>query len=121
MLDHRKSKGIFKKSISASVTTLKSLTVWITTNWKILQEMGIPDHLTCLLRTLYAGQAATEWDMEQQSSAKFGKEYVMVVYCHSAYPTYMQSTSHEILVGSQAGIKISGRNINNLYDTTLMI
>ena len=38
---------------------LKPLTVWITTNWKILQEMGIPDHLTCLLRYLYAGQEAT--------------------------------------------------------------
>ena len=37
----------------------KSLTVWITINWKILQEMGIPDHLTCLLRNLYAGQEAT--------------------------------------------------------------
>ena len=37
----------------------KALTVWITTNWKILQEMGIPDHLTCLLRNLYAGQEAT--------------------------------------------------------------
>ena len=38
----------------------KPLTVWITTNWKILQEMGIPDHLTCLLRNLYAGQEATD-------------------------------------------------------------
>ena len=47
-----------KKSISASLTTLKPLTVWITTNWKILKEMEIPDHLTCLLRTLYAGQEA---------------------------------------------------------------
>ena len=41
------------------LTTPKPLTVWITTNWKILQEMGIPDHLTCLLRNLYAGQEAT--------------------------------------------------------------
>ena len=58
--DHRKSKRIKKKkSISASLTMLKSLTVWITTNWKILKEMGIPDLLTCLLRNLYAGQAAT--------------------------------------------------------------
>ena len=37
----------------------KPLTVWITTNWKILKEMGLPDHLTCLLRNLYAGQEAT--------------------------------------------------------------
>ena len=48
-----------KTSISALLTMPKSLTVWITINWKILQEMGIPDHLTCLLRNLYAGQEAT--------------------------------------------------------------
>ena len=48
-----------KTSTSASFSTLKPLTVWITTNWKILQEMGIPDHLICLLRNLYAGQEAT--------------------------------------------------------------
>ena len=60
--------------------------------WKILQQMGIPDHLTCLLRNLYAGQEAT-WDMEQQTGSKLGKEYVKAVYCHAAYLTYMQSTS----------------------------
>ena len=49
--------------------------------WKILQEMGIPDHLTCLLRNLYAGQEATEPDMEKQTSSKLGKEYVKSVYC----------------------------------------
>ena len=42
-----------------SLTMLKPLTVWITTNWKILQEMGIPDHFTCLLGNQYAGQEAT--------------------------------------------------------------
>ena len=56
-LDHRKHNR--KTSISALVTMPKPLTVWITTNWKILKEMGIPDHLTCLLRNLYAGQEAT--------------------------------------------------------------
>ena len=62
--------------------------------WKILKEMGIPDHLTCLLRNLYAGQEAKlELDMEQQTSSKQGKEYVKAVYCHPAYLTYMQSTS----------------------------
>ena len=45
--------------ISALLTIPKPLTVWITTNWKILKEMGIPDHLPCLLRNLYAGQEAT--------------------------------------------------------------
>ena len=62
--------------------------------WKILQEMGIPDHLTCLLRNLYAGQEAKlELDMEQQTGSKSGKEYVKAVYCHPAYLTSMQSTS----------------------------
>ena len=45
--------------------------------WKILKEMGIPDHLTCLLRNLYAGQEATELDMEQQTGSKWEKEYVI--------------------------------------------
>ena len=48
-----------KTSISALLTMPKPLTVWITINWKILKAMGIPDHLTCLLRNLYAGQEAT--------------------------------------------------------------
>ena len=48
-----------RKSTSALLTMPKPLTLWITTYWKILQEMGIPDHLTCLLRNLYAGQEAT--------------------------------------------------------------
>ena len=62
--------------------------------WKILKEMGIPDHLTCPLRNLYAGQettvrtghGTTDW-------FQTGKEYVKAMYCHSDYLTYMQSTS----------------------------
>ena len=62
--------------------------------WKILKKMGIPGHLTCLLRNLYAGQEATvrpghgtmDWFQKE-------KEYVKAVYCHPAYLTYMQSTS----------------------------
>ena len=62
--------------------------------WKILKEMGIPDHLTCLLRNLNGGQEATvrtghgttDWFKQE-------KEYVEAVYCHPAYLTYMQSTS----------------------------
>ena len=63
--------------------------------WKILKEMGIPDHLTFLLRNLYAGQEAVtlELDMEQWTGSQLGKEYVKAVYCHPAYLTYMQSTS----------------------------
>ena len=56
----QKSKRVPEKiSTSALLTTPKPLTVWITTNWKILKEMGISDHLTCLMRNLYAGQEAT--------------------------------------------------------------
>ena len=62
--------------------------------WKLLKEIRIPDHLTCLLRNLYAGQETTvSMDMEQQTGPKLEKEYVTVVYCHPAYLTYMQSTS----------------------------
>ena len=65
--------------------------------WKILKELGIPDHLTCLLRNLYTGQEAIELDMEQQTGSRLGKEYIKAVYCHPAYLTYMQSTSCEML------------------------
>ena len=89
--------------------------------------MGIPDHLARLLINLYAGQEATvrighgttDW-------FQIGKGVHQAVYCHSAYLTYMQSTSCEMLGWmneAQAGIKISGRNINNFRyanDTTLM-
>ena len=59
------------RKTSALLTMPKPLTMQITKKWwKILQEMGIPDHLTCLLRNLYAGQEATELDMEQQTGSK---------------------------------------------------
>ena len=61
--------------------------------WKILQEMGIPDNLTCLLRNLYAGQEATVRTGHGITGSKLGKEYVKAVYCHPVYLTYMQSTS----------------------------
>ena len=54
--------------------------------------MGIPDHLTFLLRNLYAGEEL-ELDVEQQTGSKSGKDYVKAVYCHPVYLTYMQSTS----------------------------
>ena len=54
----KKQESSGKTSTSALLTMPKSLTVWITTNWKILKVMGIPDHLNCLLRNLYAGQVA---------------------------------------------------------------
>ena len=55
----KKRESSRKISTFAALTIPKPLTVWITTNWKILKDMGIPDHLTCLLRNLYAGQEAT--------------------------------------------------------------
>jgi len=56
----KKAREFQKKiSMSALLTMPKPLTLWITINWKILKEMGIPDHLTCLLRNLYSGQEAT--------------------------------------------------------------
>ena len=67
-----------------------------------------------------------EVDKEQQTGSKSGKEYIKAVYCHSAYLTYMQSTSYEMpgwINKAQAGIKIPDRNINNLSyadDITLM-
>ena len=62
--------------------------------WKILKEMGIPDHLTCLLRNLYAGQEATvRTEHGTTDCSTSGKEYIKAVYCHSAYLIYMQSAS----------------------------
>ena len=89
-----KARELRKTSISALLTTPKSLTVWITTNWKILQEMGRPDHLTCLLRSLYAGEEATVRTGHGTTDwFQIGKEYIKPVYCHPAYLTSMQSTS----------------------------
>ena len=88
--------------------------------------MRIPDHFTCPLRNLYAGQEATVRTQHGTTDwFQIGKEYVKAVYCHPAYLTYMQSTSWETLGWKKAqdGIKIAGRNINNLRyadDTTLM-
>ena len=58
--------------------------------WKILKEMGVTDHLTCLLRNLYAvRKQQLELDMEKQTGSKLGKELVKAAYCHSPYLTYM--------------------------------
>ena len=121
-----KSKSFRKISISALLTMPKPLTVWITINWKILKEMGIPDHLTCLLRNLYAGQEATirtghgtsDWFQIGKGVRQgcilspclfnFNAEYIM---------------RNAGLEETQAGIKIARRYINHLRyadDTTLM-
>ena len=62
--------------------------------WKILQELGIPGHLTGFLEIcMQVGKQLLEMDMEQQTGSKSGKEYVKAVYCYPAYLTYMQNTS----------------------------
>ena len=65
--------------------------------WEILKEIGVPEHFTCLLRNLYADQKAIELDMERWTGSKLGKKSIKTVYCHSAYLTYTQSTSCEMM------------------------
>ena len=104
----------------------KSLTVCITTNWKILKEMGIPDHLTSLLRNLYTGQEAifrtghgtTDWFQIREGVCQ---DCILSPCLFNLYAEYIKGNAK--LDESQAGIKIDGRNINNLRyvdDTTLM-
>ena len=72
----------------------KAFDLWITTNWKILNEMGLADHLIFFLKNpMQAKKQQLEPDMEKQTVSRSGKEYVKAVYCHSAYLTSMQSTS----------------------------
>ena len=115
-----------KKSTCVSLTTPKPLTVWVTTNWKILQEMGIPDHLTCLLRNLHAGQEATirtgHGTTDWFQIGKAVHQGCMLSPC--LFNLYVEYIMRNVGLGeAQAGIKIAGRNIDNLRyadDTTLM-
>ena len=95
----KKQESSRKRSISALLTMPKPLhCVDHNKLWKILKEMGISDHLTCLLRNLYAGQEATvRTHMERRTGSKLGEEYIKAVYCHPAYVTYIQRTSYEML------------------------
>ena len=94
--------------------------------WKILQERGIPDHLTCLLWNLYAGQEQQlESNMEQWTGSKLGKEYersmILSLCLFNLYAEYIMQNAG--LDEAQAGIKIARKNINNLRyadDTTPM-
>ena len=102
----------------------KPLTVWITTNWKILQKTGIPDHLICLLRNLYAGQKATVRTGHGTTDwFHIGKEVrqgcILSRCLFNVYAEYIMRNAG--LEEAQAGIKIAGRNINNLrYADDLM-
>ena len=114
------------RKTSASLTTLKTLTVWITTNWKSLQEMGIPDQLNCLLRNLYAGQEVTVRTGQGKTDwFQIGKgvhqDCVLSPSLLNFYAEYIMNNTR--LDEAQAGVKIARRNINNLRhadDTTLM-
>ena len=93
----KKQESSRKTSTSPLLTMSKSLTVDHNKLWKILQEMGKPDHLTCLLRNVYAGRKSQlELDLKQQTGPKLGKEIIKAVYCHPAYLIYMQGTSCEM-------------------------
>ena len=90
----KKQESSRKTSISAFLTMPKPLTVWITINWK---EMGIPDHLTCLLRNLYAGHKATVRTGHGTTDwFQIGKGVRHGCILSPAYLTYMQSTSCEM-------------------------
>ena len=122
----KKQESSRKTSISALLTMPKPLTVWITINLKILKEMGIPDHLTCLLRNLYAGQEATvrtghgttDWF---QIGKGVCQGCILSPCLFNLYAEYIMRNAG--LEEAQAGIKIAGRNINKLRyadDTAIM-
>ena len=112
-----KAREFQKISISTLLTMPKPLAVWITINWKILKKMGIPDHLSWLLRNLYAnqevtvriGHGKTDW-------FQIGKEVhqgcILSPCLFNLYAEYIMRNAG--LEETQAGIKIAGRNINNL-------
>ena len=122
----KKQENSRKTSVSALLTMPMPLTVWITTNWKILKETGILDHLTCLLRNLYASQEApvrtghgtTDWF---QIGKGVCQGCILSPWLFNLYAEYIMRNAG--LDKAQAGIKIAERNTNNLRyadDTTLM-
>ena len=94
-----KQESSRKTSISAWLTTPMPLTVWITTNYgKLIKIWEYQTTLPASWETcMQVNMLELEWDMEQWTGSKLGKEYIKVVYCHPAYLTSMQSTSCEIL------------------------
>ena len=123
----KKQESSRKTSTSALLTTRKPLTVWITTSCgKFLEEIGILDHLTCLLRNLYAGQEATvrsghgttDW---LQIRKGVSQGCILSPCLFNLHAEYIMLNAR--LDEAQAGIKIAKRNINNFRyadDTTLM-
>ena len=122
----KKQERSRKTSSSAFLTMPKPLTVWITINWKILRETGIPDHLTCLFRNLYSDQEAsvrtghgkTDWF---QIGKGICQDCILSPYLFNLYAEYIMRNAG--LDEAEAGTKTAGRNINNLRyadDTTFM-
>ena len=113
----KKQESPRKTSTSAPLIMPKTLTVWITTNWKTLRKIGIPDHLTCLLRNLYAGQEATvrvrHGTMGCFLIGKGVYQGCILSPClFNLYAEYLMRNAG--LEEAQAGIKIAGRNISDL-------
>ena len=113
----KKQESSRKTCISALLTMPKPMIVWPTTNWKILKEMGIPDHLTCLLINLYAGQEATgrtghgamDW---VQIGKGLCQGCILSPCLFNLHAEYIIRNAG--LDEAHTGIKIAGRNINNL-------
>ena len=124
-IESKKNQQNLRK-FSALLIMPKPLTVWITTNCGKLLEMGIPDHLTCLVRNLYAGQeAAVRTEHGTTDWFKIGKGVCQgCILSPCLFNLYAENFMRNAgLEETQAGIKIAGRNINNLRyadDTTLM-
>ena len=122
----KKQESCRKISTYALLTTPKPLTTWITRNWKILKVMGIPDHFTCLLRNLYAGQEATVRTRHETTDwFQIGKGVhqgcILSPCLFNLYAEYIMRNAR--LDEAQAGINIARRNISNLRyadDNTLM-
>ena len=123
----KKQESSRKTSISALLTMPKPLTMWITTNCGKFLEMGIPDHLTCLLRNLYAGQEATvrtghgttDWF---QIGKGVSQGCILSPCLFNLHAEYIMRNAG--LDEAQAGINITGRNITNLRyadDTTFQV
>ena len=110
-------QGNSRKTSTFASVMLRTLTVWITTNWKILQELGILDHLTCLLSNLYVGQEATVNNLQRTTDwLKIWKGVtqgcILPPYFFNLHAEYIMLNG--VLDESQPRIKIAGRNINNL-------
>ena len=124
VVSQKKQESSRKTSISALLPMPKPLTLWIIINWKILNEMGIPYHLTCLLRNLYAGQEATvrtghgptDWFQTRNGVCQ---GCILSPCIFNLYAEYIMRNAG--LEEAQSGIKIAGRNINNINNLKISI